>query len=45
MEWNAKFVRENFENICRNSIGAAAKFGRKFAHEFADTFGAYITSG
>ena len=35
----------DFENSCRNSIGAAAKFDRKFAHEFADTFGAYIKSG
>ena len=39
MGWDAKFVGENFENSCGNSIRAAAKFGRKFAHEFADTFG------
>ena len=45
MERNAKSIGENFENSCRNSIRAAAIFGRKFAHEFADAFGAYINTG
>ena len=42
MERNATFVGQKFDNSCGNSIRAAAKLGRKFAHEFADTFGVYM---
>ena len=45
MKRNAKFIGGNFENSCSNPIRAAAKFGWKFAHEFADAFGAYINTG